>query len=70
MKYFIVVKENQIINAGLNYNLTVKDEEGKDKVIERSEQILEQYPNVERVERNTRIGGGNEVLYIFVQQQV
>lgn len=53
MKYYIIVRNNKIINAGLEYEL---------------ETVLDNYTIEEnKTYRNTALGGEHEVLYIYTE---
>lgn len=54
MKYFILIRDNKIINSGIDYQLP---------------DILKTYTNIDesKTYKNIHSGGNNEILYLYTK---
>lgn len=70
MKYYILVRDNKIIKAGLDYVYKIEHlPEGDVSHSRVGEDVYEKYQNIDydKTFVNKYIGGSNEILYIYTE---
>lgn len=70
MKYYILIRDNKIIKAGLDYVYKIEHLPDGDVPHSRvGEEVYEKYQDIdyEKTHTNKFIGGSNEILYIYTK---